>query len=263
MNFYKRFMADYASKTARLTLAEHGAYNLLLDEFYTTERPLPSEISELFRICRAMKNSERAAVVSVSEKFFPIGPDGVRRNARAEHELAEATPAIQAARDNGKRGGRPRKTETQTKPTGFQNNNPDRNPNETQTKPSAKAPHSSELIQEKEKPPIPPKGAKSAIGLGEWLERVKAAGEKPFPDGCAVFVYAAGVGIPDDFLRLAWLEFKHRYSQPDAKRYKDWRTVFAKAVRGNWLKLWWLDGDAYSLTTAGAQAKRAHEDKAA
>lgn len=111
-------------------------------------------------------------------------------------------------------------------------------------------------------PPIPPKGA-AAVGLKTWLEGIKAKGEKPVPEGDAVFEYAAEVGIPHDFLRLAWLEFRHRYSQPESKRYRDWRSVFRKAVRGNWLKLWYLNGEDYQLTTIGLQAQRAHHEKAA
>ena len=74
---------------------------------------------------------------------------------------------------------------------------------------------------------------------------------------------AEQVGIPMDFLRLAWLEFRNRYSHPDAKRYRDWRRVFRKAVQGNWLKLWWIDpgSDEYQLTTVGKQAQRAHQER--
>lgn len=114
--------------------------------------------------------------------------------------------------------------------------------------------------------PIPPEGGKksTAVGLKAWLESVKARGEKPVPEADAVFSYADDVGIPPDFLRLAWQEFRHRYSQPDAKRYRDWRAVFRKAVRGNWLKLWFLAPDgSYSLTTVGHQAQRAHDDRKA
>ena len=96
------------------------------------------------------------------------------------------------------------------------------------------------------------------IGLKAWLEDVKAKGEKAIPEGDPVFAYADSVGIPREFLSLAWVEFKTRYTAPDAKRYTDWRAVFRKAVRGNWLKLWYADGDTYALTTVGVQARRAH-----
>ncbi|MBQ1761930.1 MAG: hypothetical protein IIZ92_03400 [Aquincola sp.] len=121
-----------------------------------------------------------------------------------------------------------------------------------------------EKSREEEIPPIPPKGAKPpAVGLKSWMQGIKAKGEKPIPDGDEVFTYAAEVGIPLEFLHLAWLEFKHRYGQPDAKRYRNWRLVFRKAVRGNWLKLWYVSSGEYALTTVGIQAQRAHQEKAA
>lgn len=139
MNFYKRYPADYGRKTARLTLAQHGAYTLLLDEVYSTEAPLPGPFDELYRICRAMSKPEQEAVRAVAEMFFPIGEDGLRRNQRATEEITEAAPAIEAARLNGKKGGRPRK-ETQKEPSGFSIGNPDT----TQIEPNSKAPHSSD-----------------------------------------------------------------------------------------------------------------------
>lgn len=105
--------------------------------------------------------------------------------------------------------------------------------------------------------PKPPEGGRSAVSLKTWADERKAAGEVLIPDDDPVFAYAAEVGIPDDFMALAWVEFKHRYSQPDAKRYKDWRAVFRKAVRGNWLKLWLCDANGYRLSTVGQQAQRA------
>ena len=105
----------------------------------------------------------------------------------------------------------------------------------------------------------------TAVGLKAWLEAERLAGRKAIHDSDPVFAYAREVGIPSEFLGLAWDEFRHRYLQPDAKRYRDWRSVFRKAVRGNWLKLWWHDpaGGQLQLTTVGEQARRAHAQKAA
>jgi len=139
MNFYKRYPADYGRKTARLTLAQHGAYTLLLDEVYSTEAPLPGSLDELYRICRAMSKPEQEAVRVVAEKFFPLGADGLRRNQRADEEITDAAPAIEAARLNGKKGGRPKK-ETQEKPSGLFPGIP----GPTQDEPGSKAPHSSD-----------------------------------------------------------------------------------------------------------------------
>lgn len=140
MNFYRRYMADYAQKTARLTLAQHGAYTLLLDEVYATERPLPADYAELFRICRAMSKSEQDAVRAVADEFFPVGLDGLRYNLRASQEISEAMPALEAARANGKRGGRPAKE----KPSGFPEKNPAGFQELTHKEPRPKPSHSSE-----------------------------------------------------------------------------------------------------------------------
>ena len=104
----------------------------------------------------------------------------------------------------------------------------------------------------------PPKARKKskALSLTDWLAQVAAAGEKAIPDTDPVRSYATKAGIPADFLLLAWVEFKARYSEPDAKTYTDWRAVFRNAVRGNWLKLWFVNQDGYQLTTAGRQAQQ-------
>jgi hypothetical protein len=102
---------------------------------------------------------------------------------------------------------------------------------------------------------------KSAVAFKAYVEQCKAEGVKPVPEDDAVFQYAADAGIPDEFLRLQWCEFRDRYQLPDAKRYRDWRSVFRKSVRGNWFRLWYAAEDGYQLTTQGQQAKKIHEGK--
>lgn len=68
MNYYERYCGDYAKKPARLTLVQHGAYTLLLDEYYSTEEPLPASFEELYRVCRAMKKDEQEAVRMVARR---------------------------------------------------------------------------------------------------------------------------------------------------------------------------------------------------
>ena len=93
---------------------------------------------------------------------------------------------------------------------------------------------------------------KPLVNFSRWIELVREAGEKPIPIDSPIFEYAQDAGIDPDYLRLAWVEFKARYTD-DTKRYKDWRAVFSKSVRGNWFKLWWHDGEGYKLTTLGQQ----------
>ena len=132
MNFYKRFIGDIQAKTGGLTLAEFGAYDRLLDHYYSTELPVPAD--EVYRICRAMSAAERAAVDKVLSKFFDLTAGGYAQS-KADEQIAKAQPLIEAARANGKKGGRPKKPKTQEKPNGFENDNPDG----TQQKPSLKA----------------------------------------------------------------------------------------------------------------------------
>lgn len=122
MNFYKRFIGDIQAKTGGLTLAEFGAYDRLLDHYYSTEKPVPAD--EVYRICRAMSASERTAVDKVLGKFFELGSDGYTQS-KADEVIAKALPLIEAARENGKKGGRPKKQKTQTEPSGFQKHNPE------------------------------------------------------------------------------------------------------------------------------------------
>jgi uncharacterized protein YdaU (DUF1376 family) len=104
LNWYKRYMGDYATKTAGLSLTERGAYDALLDEYYTQEGPLPKDKQELYRIVRAFERWERAAVDSVLAKFF-ASTDAGYTNPRADEELAKYKKAADIHRANGRRHG--------------------------------------------------------------------------------------------------------------------------------------------------------------
>jgi hypothetical protein len=95
------------------------------------------------------------------------------------------------------------------------------------------------------------------VTLQGYIDRRKAEGQKPIPKDHKVFEYAEAAGIPENFLTLAWHEFRGRYTaSPDnRKKYRDWPGVFLKAVKGNWLKVWYVDAGAYKLTTVGQQAE--------
>lgn len=173
MNFYKRFIGDIQAKTGGLTLAEFGAYDRLLDHYYSTEQPIATK--EAYRICRAMSAGERGAVDAVLERFWDLTDDGYVQS-KADEVIAKAKPLIEAARVNGKKGGRPKKQnpdETQR----VSGNNPD----ETQGEPSAKASQS----QSQTHSPSLRSGAVEARALGvperllaDWLvvRRAKKVG---------------------------------------------------------------------------------------
>ncbi|EGJ11954.1 hypothetical protein [Rubrivivax benzoatilyticus] len=98
------------------------------------------------------------------------------------------------------------------------------------------------------------------VTLRSWLEAVRARGEPAIPEDDPVQDWAEKVGLPSEFVELGWRAFKRLYLEDrSTKRYTDWRVTFRLALRGNWLKLWWLDGHEYRLTTVGEQVKREFE----
>jgi len=106
MNYYERHLGDYAKDTAHLSVMEHGAYNLLLDRYYATEAGIPA--SQAHRVARARSKEEKEAVDVVLEEFFQLS-DSIWINNRAETEIAKYRRKSEAAKENGKKGGRPKK----------------------------------------------------------------------------------------------------------------------------------------------------------
>lgn len=89
MNYYNRHIGDYTKDTAYLTFAQDGAYNRMLDLYYSKEQPLPLDRDELYRKLRAKTKADRAAVDAVLVDFFIESPEGWRKN-RCDEEIAKA-----------------------------------------------------------------------------------------------------------------------------------------------------------------------------
>lgn len=110
-----------------------------------------------------------------------------------------------------------------------------------------------------------PKGKKESgsIIFDTFVTRCKERDEQMIPADDPVFDFAAKSKIPDDFLRLAWIEFRDRF-KGTSKRYRDWRRVFRNAVRDNWYKIWWCDEhNNICLTNKGRMLKNTHMKEAA
>lgn len=120
---------------------------------------------------------------------------------------------------------------------------------------------------DKDNPPIvPPKKYESKkVSFDQWLDSLPEESDsdttptksEPVPKKAAVRRYAKAVGLPPRFLELAMHAFEQRYTEElPHKRYADWAPVFRRCVKENWLKLWFLDGHEYRLTTRGQQLER-------
>jgi uncharacterized protein YdaU (DUF1376 family) len=95
------YWGDYSRKTSHLTLTEHGAYLLLMKHYYSTRKPLNTNVSRLYAICRAVEPTERAAVDYILSEFFVLqdSEDGCYHHPRIDEELAKASKISEIRRD--------------------------------------------------------------------------------------------------------------------------------------------------------------------
>jgi len=164
VNYYKRHLGDYARKAGHLSMLEHGAYNLILDAYY--DREVPPTRAEAIRFARARSAEEIAAVDVVLAEFF-TETDGRYVQGRVEREFEEAAIQADKNRDNGKKGGRPRKTaapSTPEEPKKTQSVISD-NPNESQKNPNPLI-HQS-ITEQEQKALVQPTAARSPF-LDFW-----------------------------------------------------------------------------------------------
>jgi uncharacterized protein YdaU (DUF1376 family) len=74
MHYYKRNLGDYAKKTGRLTMLQHGAYTLLIDSCY--DREVFPTIEQALEWTWASTEAEVEAVKFVLNRFFMLHNDG-------------------------------------------------------------------------------------------------------------------------------------------------------------------------------------------
>ncbi|MCK9382120.1 MAG: YdaU family protein [Sulfuritalea sp.] len=67
--WYPWYSSDYSRATAHLTFIEDAAYRRQLDHYYSTGS-LPANAETLLRVCRAITDDEKAAVLKVAAEFF-------------------------------------------------------------------------------------------------------------------------------------------------------------------------------------------------
>jgi uncharacterized protein YdaU (DUF1376 family) len=97
--YYPFYPGDYLRDTRRLTLAQHGAYHLLIHEYMTTGKPLEGDLDAMCRICGALSDDERKAVEFVLREFFM--DEGMWwRHGRCDKELNKMEERSAAARES-------------------------------------------------------------------------------------------------------------------------------------------------------------------
>lgn len=104
MNYYDKHIGDFIRDTVGLSMIEDGAYNRLLDQLYQTERALPLDKKEVYRMARATSGPERKAVDYVLAKFFTAEDEGfTQKRAQAQiEEYWDRAPAAESKKENAK-----------------------------------------------------------------------------------------------------------------------------------------------------------------
>ena len=127
MHYYQFNIGDFSLHTNHLTLEEEAVYRRLLDFYYDTELPIPIETQPVIR--RLRLGLYEPTVDVILHEFFVKESDGWH-NFRADIEIADYHAKGKTARENGSKGGRPKKNSgSKTHPVILAN------PDETQTKP--------------------------------------------------------------------------------------------------------------------------------
>lgn len=126
MHYYEFNIPAWALHTSHLTLEEEGVYRRLLDHYYDTEKPIPEETKPVIRRLRLVNHED--IVSQILSEFFHLEADGWHNN-RADIVIAKYQANANKARENGKKGGRPKQNHAlETQPVILVN------PDETESK---------------------------------------------------------------------------------------------------------------------------------
>lgn len=123
MIWYKFHLGDYITHTLHLSDAEDLAYRRLLDMYYMSEKPIPLDTEAVARKIRLDLDITESVLV----EFFEKTEEGYQ-NSRCDAEIAKYQHQVATNRSLGKRGGRPKKTESETE------SKPNTNPKKIQNK---------------------------------------------------------------------------------------------------------------------------------
>jgi len=110
MIWYKFHIGDYLTHTVHLSDAEDLAYRRLLDLYYMSEKEIPLDTELVARKIRL----DLDITESVLGEFFERTETGYF-NYRCDAEIARYNKQVENNRQLGKRGGRPKKSESKPK----------------------------------------------------------------------------------------------------------------------------------------------------
>jgi uncharacterized protein YdaU (DUF1376 family) len=110
MHYYKFNIADYRKDTGHLSTIEHGIFRQLIDWYYLDEQPISLETQVVSRRLR-LGSDDLIFLENVLSDFFQKTEKGYTHK-RIELEIREYHGKAETNKVNGKRGGRPKKTQS-------------------------------------------------------------------------------------------------------------------------------------------------------
>lgn len=239
MNYYEHHMGDYLKATAHLSALEDCFYRRALDWYYSNERPLPDEVSQVARLLRAQGAQERKAVESVLSEFFTLSTDGWH-NKRADAEIIDLYIRLEKNRENGRKGGRPKK-EPKNNPEvsdGLAKGNPDESETKGLQSPVSSLHTPDKRQDQNQKPPRSPIGSRLPK---DWAltDEYRMAAKEIKPDWSTAYVEHVAATFRD-----YWI------SEPGAK-----------GVKLDWLATWrnWCRKDRGSPRSGGGGKPSRHD----
>ncbi|CAJ0737663.1 hypothetical protein R77592_04397 [Ralstonia mannitolilytica] len=142
----------------------------------------------------------------------------------------------------------------------------DKNKEEVNNPPNPPSPTGDEGAETKAEKK-PKRERKPRTALKTFLAACRANGVKPVTTYAPLMEYVEGVGLPADFLELAWDVFCHEHMDGGANAARlqaDWQRHFANYVTKGYYRLWVCKPDGtFELTSTGQQARRFHKQEAA
>ena len=212
MHYYRRNLGDYAKKAGRLSILQHGVYNLLIDACYDREQ-FPTE-EEAIDWTWASTDDEIAAVRFVLRKFFTLR-DGRYVQGRIEEEIAAfhgksaKNKQIADEREAKRADGDTKRARNvhETSPS-VNESSPNQEPRTNNQEPSALV-----VREAHDDGPAVDKPAKGRGVQDEWQALNPAA--RLTPEGAALLDGLAGEGCTVVHLRAAWGVARERKPAPE------------------------------------------------
>lgn len=108
MHYYSFNIKDYRKDTQHLKPMEHYIYRMLIDLYYMDEKPIPKKTQWVMRRLMLDNPEHEIMLKNVLDDFFYECDEGFRHK-RIDCEITKYHGNAQKNRENGKKGGRPRK----------------------------------------------------------------------------------------------------------------------------------------------------------